>query len=428
MPKRSSALLAFAHQDEAGMSAEETASIRPEKRPAEPASNDGDPKPAERGHTENGSWLGVLALSIPSIGLLGLAIYCLTLASKPAWAAAGSGIAVAGAATSVGGLFGFLFGIPRSLQGDQTTSNGSDAPGGYRPNTNLEQMSDWLTKILVGVGLVELGNAGAPARRLVHSVGEALGDTPTARVVAASVMLLFVVWGFLLSYLLTRTRVASAFRQSELEVITRRAARLASGDVQERLNEQAIRDAAALSLVERVLNPPPGTPTVTQEELNAAMLAASPSVRVQVFHRARQLRQATWQNSKDRMAMTIPAFRALVASDVDGKYHRGHAQLAYALKDQTHPDWAAAEQELSAAITIRGPSSTGWLLYEFNRALCRIQLDPGTLPSSPEARDAILGDMQQASRSPHLMRLLQQEPVVVSWLSRNSLGVEDISP
>jgi hypothetical protein len=63
----------------------------------------------------------------------------------------GAGVAIAIASAATGYLLGFLFGISRSLQGgDSSESNSQSFPG----NTNLEQISDWLTKILVGVGLV----------------------------------------------------------------------------------------------------------------------------------------------------------------------------------------------------------------------------------------------------------------------------------
>lgn len=71
------------------------------------------------------------------------------------------------AASTVGGwLLGLLFGIPRSLARANlpptggppaTASGGSDS--GNRPsrvNTNLEDISDWLTKTIVGVGLTQL--------------------------------------------------------------------------------------------------------------------------------------------------------------------------------------------------------------------------------------------------------------------------------
>src|SRR5512143_3092668 len=71
--------------------------------------------------------------------------------------------ALVGTATlSVGGLLGFLFGIPRTTRPPRG-SEGAGANDGrreaintpYEPSNNLEQVADWLTKILVGVGLVE---------------------------------------------------------------------------------------------------------------------------------------------------------------------------------------------------------------------------------------------------------------------------------
>jgi hypothetical protein len=81
------------------------------------------------------------------------------------------GLMTAGAAMFVGGLLGFLFGVPYTREGEQPAGtkdgqggqqkSGSDAlPTSYRPNTSLEQISDWLTKILVGVGLVQINDSG----------------------------------------------------------------------------------------------------------------------------------------------------------------------------------------------------------------------------------------------------------------------------
>jgi hypothetical protein len=65
-----------------------------------------------------------------------------------------------------GALTGFLFGIPRVLQkpiGFETSR--SESATGTPPalssyeliiNTNLDDVSDWLTKIIVGIGLVEI--------------------------------------------------------------------------------------------------------------------------------------------------------------------------------------------------------------------------------------------------------------------------------
>ena len=105
------------------------------------------------GRQQVGMWLAGLIIGVPALALLGFAGYCATLGSSAVLSALGVGLGVAAAATAVGAFLGFLFGIPRTLQGN--TTPGPDEIADYRPNTNLEQISDWLTKILVGVGLVK---------------------------------------------------------------------------------------------------------------------------------------------------------------------------------------------------------------------------------------------------------------------------------
>lgn len=64
-----------------------------------------------------------------------------------------------------GSSLGFVFGIPRTLQHDvPATQVEADVDKGavkYQINTNLEQISDWLTKIIIGIGLIEMRNIGS---------------------------------------------------------------------------------------------------------------------------------------------------------------------------------------------------------------------------------------------------------------------------
>jgi hypothetical protein len=100
-------------------------------------------------------------------------------------------IMLAAAAAAVGALLGFLFGIPRSVQetGPATAVTTPGAAeeriayerGAYEVNTNLEQISDWLTKILVGVGLIQLGSLTGPLGRLVDSIAAGFGGRPIDR-------------------------------------------------------------------------------------------------------------------------------------------------------------------------------------------------------------------------------------------------------
>src|SRR5215212_11890898 len=99
--------------------------------------------------------------AIMGSGILGTIVFAFQASSRVEFVSfAAIGILVSGASAAFGGLLGFLFGIPRTLQqeGSSWSAVGSDGDSNdekrspdtdYRPNTNLEQISDWLTKILV---------------------------------------------------------------------------------------------------------------------------------------------------------------------------------------------------------------------------------------------------------------------------------------
>jgi len=198
-----------------------------------------------------------------------------------------------------------------------------------------------------------------------------------------------------------------------------------STQIKEQLEAQTQSDALALSLVSRVLDQSLQMPAVPQEELNSVIAAASPAVKVTIFTMARTIREENWRTDKVKMERTIPIFRALMASDTEGKYHRNHGQLGYALKDKTNPDWGNAEAELTIAIHMSGPDKKGFL-YEFNRALCRIHQDVAfeqQQRSSPETRDAILNDLR-ATRHMGLARLLHEDPIIKRWLDQNGIAMD----
>jgi ABC-type amino acid transport system permease subunit len=114
------------------------------------------------------------------------------------------GLAVAVAAFAVGAIIGFLFGIPRQLQRDGPDPVGG---GGLIVNTNLEQISDWLTKIIVGVGLVQIGSLTSGLSSLADDVPLAGHDSDQAFALALIVYAL--VDGFIVGYVWTRLELSA---------------------------------------------------------------------------------------------------------------------------------------------------------------------------------------------------------------------------
>jgi hypothetical protein len=125
----------------------------------------------------------------------------------------------------VGALIGFLFGIPRVLQDGPTSPSAPPAAGGVGPpangaspydlrvNTNLEQISDWLTKIIVGLGLVQL--AKAPGHLSHASDFIAFGLGTGTKIFAGGIIVYFSILGFMGGYLITRLYIAGAFSRAD---------------------------------------------------------------------------------------------------------------------------------------------------------------------------------------------------------------------
>ncbi|MFI6153955.1 hypothetical protein ACIBCA_14805 [Kitasatospora sp. NPDC051170] len=150
---------------------------------------------------------GAAAWVLAGTGLLGLLMFA--LGRDEPWQAVGGGLVVAGASAVLGGALGFLFGVPR-------VRGGSDEPhGSYAPNTNLEQVSDWLTKVLLGVGLTQLGSLGERLHQLGTALAPALGGGAPAVPFAAALVLYFVVLGFLAGWLVTRLALPRALTDAD---------------------------------------------------------------------------------------------------------------------------------------------------------------------------------------------------------------------
>jgi CheY-like chemotaxis protein len=155
------------------------------------------------------------------MGFIGILIYA--LASADSFLSIVSvGTMVAGASLLVGGFFGFLFGIPRTLVYDRLPSvdkaKNSDEDGRplpeFDPNTNLEQISDWLTKILVGVGLTQLGKIPLKLQQAANTIEAGLGSAPQNHVFALAILIYFPMCGFFVGYLWARLFLPNALARA----------------------------------------------------------------------------------------------------------------------------------------------------------------------------------------------------------------------
>jgi hypothetical protein len=137
-----------------------------------------------------------------------------------------TGIAWGGASLAMGGMLGFLFGIPGHVQNTGMVqppkapeaplaagtppADPGKTPIPSDPPSNLEQVSDWVTKLLLGGGLTQLQQIPTMVWNLAHSV--AIGIDSTAKdanlqaqqAFAAGLLIYFFITGFFSGYLITK--------------------------------------------------------------------------------------------------------------------------------------------------------------------------------------------------------------------------------
>lgn len=166
------------------------------------------------------------------------------------------------AAVMVGILVGFLFGIPR------TSSEIAGQPGGV--NTNLEQISDWLTKILVGVGLTQLETLPTRLWSIAGKLSEALPHSEGRQAIVLALLTYGGAAGFLTGYLLTRLFLAEALRRADRKAallalpVLRTTQDLAAADRVYKLVEklQELRTSDSTKLLGLSKQPPASQPRV----------------------------------------------------------------------------------------------------------------------------------------------------------------------
>jgi hypothetical protein len=129
-----------------------------------------------------------------------------------------------------GWVLGLLFGIPRTLARSQGTQSPAQEPqlsgdgravkNTSRVNTNLEDISDWLTKMLVGVGLTQLYSVPYFVWKVAGKLdANGFGWDKHGQLLAVVVFFYFAPGGFWLSYVGTRTILTRLFAESESDLV-----------------------------------------------------------------------------------------------------------------------------------------------------------------------------------------------------------------
>ena len=244
-----------------------------------------------------------------------------------AWQALSILLLLALAALALGALIGFLFGIPAQSGGNDNGGAGAGAaqtqpsprasdgvaePGAtasgaaqtahtaspsvspftaatsngsaYRPSNSLEQIAEWLTKLLIGASLVELHGVATALGQLGRNVAASLGGSPkTVSVAAQALAVGFVVAGFLAGYLWTRLHygaIQARVDRSILGLLRHTEERVEEANAKAENAQRGVGELAPRVLPSDL--PAAGGPGVRAEAAAPPLSLATPEVRAAV--------------------------------------------------------------------------------------------------------------------------------------------------
>lgn len=165
------------------------------------------------GEAENDEWLLRLVV-VTALGMCVIVLYSVQWLDLNSIQIIGLALLTGGGAWLVGVVVGFLFGIPRLSLDDQhgKQENTKAALGRYRPSTSLEEIADWLTKMIVGVGLTQLNKIPTKLDALASYVAKGMGDSYAShKVLVLVICVYFLSCGFLFGFLWARLYLLKAF-------------------------------------------------------------------------------------------------------------------------------------------------------------------------------------------------------------------------
>ena len=303
---------------------------------------------------------------------------------------------IGGGMFALGAALGFLFGVPKTTAGDATFTRDDQgattmseqaslaASNTHRVNSNLEDVSDWLVKIIIGASLVQIQSIGTSIYNTSSDVGKAIFNDRTiaghasGQFLVLGVLAIGFFTGFLFGYLWTRLVLQGLIGFSDLNLVATLKDQLNKTRQAMKQNDDTLKGVTQLLA---------GEWKGTNEDLAAKIRAASHEVRSLVFYRTRD---ALLKNLKaedaDIFDRTKIVLTALIEADKaihggSGKFHRNYGLLGVAKLYDEKPDFEEIRKLFETAATLRNDeiedddARRKFNGYELGQAICIINSD-----------------------------------------------------
>lgn len=275
----------------------------------------------------------------------------------------GAGFVLAGASLFVGIFIGFLFGIPKTSKinpEDAALSAKDGSEASYRLNTNLEDISDWLTKMLIGVGLVQLTSIPNYLKKVALYWQSSVGSGFPAAY-AAAIIIFFCTVGFLVGYLWTRLALIEDFIEQDPQRLIKKLI----NDIKQKAEN----------------NPTIATPyadrqVVTEQEVRTAekiaTLSAASGVTLNDLRRNIDILAAKYESIRATMPSGYDRTRAM---EIVASQMRGYTLAAYGLLHEYAGSSSAGKRLVAIGFLETKPNSQyfEWLAERFREEVPFLQ-------------------------------------------------------
>lgn len=340
-----------------------------------------------------------ICLGVVLVGVIIVLVYCNTYSGKAtifAWMLA---------CLLVGTFIGFLFGIPKILQGGgqnpppppPTGTAASQGATGTNPptpppsptatgisyqqqvNTNLTEISDWLTKIIVGLGLVNLKQIPAYLDKYAGILAGALFKSATAKGVMEPLAFAFsygtiigyTILGFLFGYISTRVYLSTIFLTADRRSL----------DLDKALTEitatKAAVDSANLKAEFALVNATTAPATQAGNPATPNVQPTAAKTLTQLINEYNDIRQTMKPSSNRTSRMTEVIVQMVRIAPLTENFDliamlkdndNGNRLAAYAYL-YARPDYARLGDLVEALIADRAPFNQFWAIQSLGKVI-----------------------------------------------------------
>lgn len=328
---------------------------------------------------------------------------------------AGFQFLIAGAASMLGAFLGFIFGIPKYVP---VSDPNAKKTGAIAFSDNLVQVSDWLTKIIVGVGLTQLTNIPHYLNKIgthvqAHSAVQAN--------VAIAILVYFIICGFAAGYLWTTIYYPPIMNQVHKAV---------SGDLDEIVMESEVYQEA-MRLINEQLSKGVGQPDVTQSMLEDAIGKLNDKSKDALFQFVDRICYENANSNNRVVERIIPVFQAFIKAGNPEQMFDYLAELGFAY--MAVEDYKAAYTTLLKARDLKPAGRQDYEQIEHNLAesLIKNNTNPNkTYSISEDMKQTILTYLKAAIKNPRIEKHMNEDSpdnyVIRNWLKSINMNLESL--